>query len=108
MNACYTGRPSISADTVPKAQNKRKEPYREKSVNDSSNQLCKPLQRDFIAMSRLIPDLYLALPSFVSGPLRRKNVVSRTVRWRGRGGGGGIKGRVVGEMEGAGEKGKGG
>jgi len=54
---------------VLRGQNKKTKPYREKSVNDSSNELCKPLQRDFIVMSRLIPDLYLALPSFVSGPL---------------------------------------
>ena len=93
------GRPSnFSWHRLRGPEQKKKEPYREKSVNDSSNELRKPLQRDFIAMSRLIPDLYLTLPSFVSGPLRGNNVVSRTGESGGGDGRGGGRGKGKGEM----------
>ena len=84
-DACYIGMRVVHQFLLAQAQRprtkKKKEPYREKSVNDSSNELRKPLQRDFIAMSRLIPDLYLALPSFVSGPLRECCEPDRGERW---------------------------
>jgi len=56
----------------PKGDEREKRPYCcEESVNGASNELSKPFKRDLIAMSRLIPDLYLALPRFVSWPLQR-------------------------------------
>jgi hypothetical protein len=59
--------------TSPLKVRRTKKPYREKSVNDTSNELRKPFQGYLITMSRLISDLYLALPRFVSGPLQCNN-----------------------------------
>lgn len=83
VNACYAGMSASPINfSLGGPRTKRKRPYREKSVNDASNELCEPLQRYFIAMSGLIPDLYLAFPSFIAGPLRGNNVVNVTVRRR--------------------------
>ena len=47
----------------------QKGPHREKSINHSSNDLHEPFQRDLVALPSLVPDLYLAFPQFVPGPL---------------------------------------
>ena len=68
-DATYTGLGGhISPSSSQKAQNK-KAIYREKSINDARDEFHEPLQRDLIALARLVPDLYLAFPRFISRPL---------------------------------------
>ena len=55
--------------TSQKRGQEQKKPHREKSINHSSNELHEPFQRDLIALPSLVPDLYLAFPRFVPGPL---------------------------------------
>jgi hypothetical protein len=83
VDALYTGiggyisSPHVSERPITKS-------YREKSVSNASNKFRKPLESDFIALPRLVPDLYLALPRFVPRPLGRNHVLSLK---RGRDGG---------------------
>ena len=46
-----------------------REPHREKSINYARDQLRKPSQRDFVAVSRLIPYLDLLFQRLIARPL---------------------------------------
>ena len=76
---------------VPKEGSRTKRPHREKSINDSSNELHEPFQRDLIALPSLVPDLYLAFPRFVPRPLRCDDVLSQKLRRTKEGGKGEIR-----------------
>ena len=48
---------------------KQQKTHREKSINDTRNEFRELFHRDLVAVPSLIPDLYLALPRFISRPL---------------------------------------
>jgi hypothetical protein len=66
------GHISPSNDSENKRQNKKA--YREKSINDARDEFHEPLQGDLVALARLVPNLYLAFPRFISRPLRRNRI----------------------------------
>ena len=68
--AAYTGYRRIHQSIVRSREQKTKGPYREKSINNASDELHESLQRDFVALPSLVPDLYLAFPRFVPRPLQ--------------------------------------
>ena len=73
---------------TPESQRPEEKPYREKSVNDASNELRKPFQCDLVAMPRIISNMNLAIPDIVSGPLGCDNALSwRQTKegWKGEG-----------------------
>ena len=92
--ALYTGRNSRIRSSQRLSGPGEKKPYREKSINDARNEFREPFQCDLIAISRLIPDLYLTLPRIVARPLKCNYVLSwletETEEKVGRGGGGGL------------------
>ena len=61
-----------------KGQRPEQKPYREKSVNDVSNEPYKPSQCDLLGIKRIISNPNRSLPDNVSGPLGCDNASS----WR--------------------------
>lgn len=68
-DATYTGLGGHISPSHISEKSRTKRLYREKSINDARDEFHEPLQRDLIALARLVPDLYLAFPRFIFRPL---------------------------------------
>jgi hypothetical protein len=68
-DAPYTGLGEHISPSRVSEKSRTKGLYRNKSINDARDEFHEPLQGDHIALARLVPNLYLAFPRFISRPL---------------------------------------